>query len=64
MAKISNLVEMKSINEGAQAWACHIDSVRKSNFVRKDMSSYVKAADFDIVEVTKWLQEFYINIKR
>lgn len=64
LAKISDLVEMKSINEGAQAWACHIDSVRKSNFVRKDMSHDVKAAGFDIVEVTKWLQEFYINIKR
>ena len=55
---------MKSINEGAQAWAHHIDSVRKSNFVRKDMSHDVKTAGFDIVEVTKWLQEFYINIKR
>ena len=64
LAKFSNLVEMKSIYEGAQAWASHIDSVRKSNFVRKDMSHDVKAAGFDIVEVTKWLQEFYINIKR
>lgn len=63
LAKFSNLVEMKSIYEGAQAWASHIDSVRKSNFVRKDMSHDVKAAGFDIVEVTKWLQEFYINIK-
>ena len=64
LAKFSDLVEMKSIYEGAQAWACYINSVRASNYVRKDMSSVVKAAGFDIVEVAKWLQEFYINIKR
>ena len=63
LAKITNLVEMKSLKKGAKDWATYIDTVRKSNFERRDMSFAVKQAGFDIGEVAKWLEDFYLNIQ-
>ena len=64
LAKITDLVEMKPLKDGAKSWAEYIDSVRKSNLKRKDMSEAVKNAGFDIAEVAKSLESFYLKIQK
>lgn len=64
LAKITDLVEMKSIKDGANSWAEYIDSVRKSKLKRKNMSDAVKKAGFDIAEVAKSLENFYLEIQK
>lgn len=61
LAVISNLVEMKSLEEGAKSWADYIENTRQQNVIRKDMVRLVKDAGFEITEVAKWLQEFYLS---
>ena len=55
---------MKPLKDGAKSWAEYIDSVRKSNLKRKDMSEAVKNAGFDIAEVAKSLESFYLKIQK
>lgn len=62
LAVISGLVEMKSLAEGAQSWAEYIDQIRQKKIVRKDMSCAVRDAGFDIIDVAKWLENFYLSI--
>ena len=64
IAVISDLVELKSLSDGAHCWADYIEKIRQKGVERKDMSCTVKDAGFDIIEVTKWLQNFYLNIKK
>lgn len=61
-AKISNLVEMRSISEGAAIWAEYIDKIRNKTTVREDMSETVKKEGFDIVEVANWIENFYLHL--
>lgn len=61
-AVISDLVELKSLEDGAYEWAEYIDKIRQKGIVRKDMSITVKDAGFDVIDVAKWLENFYLSI--
>ena len=62
LAVISDLVELKSLADGAHAWAEYIEKIRRKEIVRKDMSSAVKEAGFDVIDVAKWLENFYLSL--
>lgn len=61
LAKISPLVEFISLNDGAAKWAMHIDKIRANNLEREDMYKIVYDSGFDIIRVTKWLENFYLS---
>lgn len=61
-ANITNLIERESLTSSASAWATKILKYRDWKD-RKDMSDYVHSKGYDISQTSKWLQNFYLNIK-
>lgn len=59
-ATVTDLLEKVSLSKSPEEWA---DTVLKKyeETVRKDTSSQVREAGFDIVETAKWLEDFYIK---
>lgn len=49
-----------SLDKDATYWAKEILTLH-SSYIRKDTSSYIKEAGYDIEENAKWLEEFYMR---
>lgn len=56
---ITNNCSTISLQESPLTWACEIE--KYSNFKRNDTSDQIKASGYDIVEVSKWLERFYLK---
>lgn len=61
LAKISSLVEFMSLEDGNVKWAKHIDNIRDTSPIRENMYNIVSNSGFDIIGVTKWLENFYLK---
>lgn len=57
---ISDLVHMLPINNGTQPW---LDAILNTSLERKDVLKQLKNSGYDAIDVAKWLQNFYSNIK-
>ena len=58
-AIVTDLIQKSSLNDTAEQWAHNILN-KYDKTLRKDTSSLVKDAGFDIETSAKWLQEFYL----
>lgn len=58
---ISPLIYRMSLNENAKEWANKINEVIKNKLVHTDTTQYTINADYDIKEITKKLENFYIE---
>ena len=56
---ITPLVTSLFLKDNMDVWAQHI--IERAKIQRKDYSSEIKKNGFDIVETSKWLEEFYLE---
>lgn len=59
-ASLTSLVERRSLNEGAGAWADWI--LGRSHELRRDTTDEVRSAGYDISDTSVWLENFYRNV--
>ena len=59
LAKVCDHVDMIPLCLGAIKWAEKINRIREMHIERLNMSETIKQSGFDIVEVTKFLEDFY-----
>jgi len=59
-SNVTNLIEYISLNKPSSYWAEKVLSLA-SGYERKDMQEEIKQAGFDIKEVAKWMEEFYLR---
>ena len=60
-AKISDLVDYTPLAGGCSIWAEKLLRIKNTTTERKAMSNCIKDNRYDIVETTKWLEQFYIQ---
>lgn len=56
---ISDLIEYIPITEGTSVW---IDTLKKSNLSKKDVSNLIVKSGFDINATASWLSDFYLSL--
>ena len=62
MAKCSDLIRFVDLSEGTSGWAdAALEAYQKGRDQRVDRIEQVRAAGFDISEISKRLCEFYKN---
>lgn len=59
--EISPICYKYSLNKSSNDWANKVLEISRNNISRKNMQSYIKAAGFDIYDVTLTLQNFYLS---
>lgn len=60
--KLTNLLEFMSIHISPQKWAIEIKNI--NNYTRKDTHSEIKNHNYDINQVVKKLEYFYLNVDK
>lgn len=58
---VTPLIYRISLQESPKSWAKLIISTKKNKYRYKDMSSFIKNANFDILKLAKEMQELYLN---
>lgn len=58
-AAITDLVQFRSLDDAPEQWAEWI--LRRIDTPRKDMSEEIRKAGYDIVETSKWLENYYLE---
>lgn len=58
-AKISDLVEFVSLSGGVDQWCDKLVEIKNSQYQRRDMTSVVAKAGYDISAAASWLCHFY-----
>ncbi|CZR05619.1 Glycosyltransferase involved in cell wall bisynthesis [Trichococcus flocculiformis] len=58
-AIVTNLVEKAPLSKSSEYWA--EKAMKKTNYLRKDTSKFIKNAGYDIHDTTKWLENFYLD---
>lgn len=58
---VKELVQFLPINKGAQIWASEILKLVQGGFQRKDMYQTLKENGYDVQDVAKWYESFYVE---
>lgn len=62
--KITNLVQMLSLNQSAESWADVVLNTLKLGLERKDMQEEIQSQGYDVKILTKELQDFYTGFSK
>ena len=59
---ITNLVQFKSLEDSAEGWATEVLKCFKKP--RRIMTEEIRRAGYDIAETSRWLQNYYMEVRR
>lgn len=58
---VTPLIYRTSLKESEKVWSKEIEKALENKMIHSDMSEYIKKSKYDIKDIAKFLQEFYIN---
>lgn len=61
--KVTPLVQFLPLTSGAPKWAKKVNDGIENLPVRRDMTKEIAKSGYDIIQASKWLEEFYLSIE-